>query len=150
MLDKKCCDSDFNSDLMAGKKIKLVSAVAFLDKDKRILLTKRPEGKFLAGYWEFPGGEVKEGESVQLTVVREVYEELGLKICAGCLVPNGFTSYPYEDFHLLLTLFACYNWEGIPIGKEGQELQWAKISEIQNFEMPEANQFLIPLIRTLL
>lgn len=150
MEDKKCCAPEFNEILMTNKKMHIVSAVALIDKDRRILINKRPEGKIMSGLWEFPGGKVKEGESTQAAAVREIYEEIGVKICAGCLTPIGFSSYSYTNFHLLVTLFSCYTWEGLAFGKEGQELNWIKISEIYNFEMPEPNKALISSIRAMI
>ena len=125
----------------------LVSAVALIDQDGRILIAKRPDGKSMAGLWEFPGGKVELGETPEQALVRELSEELGIKTWNSCLAPLTFASHAYEDFHLLMPLFACRKWEGIVIPKEEQELKWVYSSELKNYPMPPADKPLIPILR---
>lgn len=128
-------------------KIILVSAVALIDKEGRVLLAQRPEGKSMAGLWEFPGGKVEEGESPEDALVRELHEELGIETWNSCLAPLTFASHAYPDFHLLMPVFACRKWEGIPQPREGQTLAWAKAQELRNYPMPPADIPLIPILR---
>jgi len=121
----------------------LVSAVALLDTDGRILLAQRPEGKALAGMWEFPGGKVEAGESPEAALRREIHEELGIDLCDSCLAPFGFVTHEYEDFSLLMLLFLCRNWEGIPSGKEGQALMWRRPKDMVDLPMPPADRPLV-------
>ena len=125
----------------------LVSAVALIDQDGRILIAKRPDGKSMAGLWEFPGGKVELGETPEQALVRELSEELGIKTWNSCLAPLTFSSHAYEDFHLLMPLFACRKWEGIVIPKEEQELKWVYSNELKNYPMPPADKPLIPILR---
>lgn len=125
----------------------LVSAVALIDRDGRVLLAQRPEGKSMAGLWEFPGGKIEQGETPEAALVRELYEELGIQTWNSCLAPLTFASHSYEDFHLLMPLFACRKWEGIPHPKEGQTLKWVKPMDLRNYPMPEADVPLIPILR---
>jgi 8-oxo-dGTP diphosphatase len=127
-------------------KVVLVSAVALIDADGRILLTQRPEGKSMAGLWEFPGGKVEPGETPEVALIRELEEELGINTWSSCLAPLTFASHSYEEFHLLMPLFACRKWEGVPQGREGQTLKWARVSELRDYPMPPAD---IPLIAVL-
>ena len=128
----------------------LVSAVALIDRDGRILLAQRPEGKSMAGLWEFPGGKIEEGESPEACLVRELHEELGIETWNSCLAPLTFASHRYEAFHLLMPLFVCRKWEGIPVAREGQALAWARASELRDYPMPPADIPLIPILRDLL
>ncbi|MBT8153553.1 8-oxo-dGTP diphosphatase MutT [Epibacterium ulvae] len=125
----------------------LVSAVALIDPDGRILLAQRPEGKSMAGMWEFPGGKIEPGETPEAALVRELQEELGINTWKSCLAPLTFASHSYEDFHLLMPLFACRKWEGIPQGKEGQTLKWVIPQDLRNYDMPPADIPLIPILR---
>ena len=125
----------------------LVSAVALIDKDGRILIAKRPDGKSMAGLWEFPGGKVELGETPEQALVRELSEELGITTWNSCLAPLTFSSHAYEDFHLLMPLFVCRKWEGIVIPKEEQELKWVNSNELKNYPMPPADKPLIPILR---
>lgn len=125
----------------------LVSAVALIDQDGRILIAKRPDGKSMAGLWEFPGGKVELGETPEQALVRELSEELGIKTWNSCLAPMTFASHAYKDFHLLMPLFVCRKWEGIVIPKEEQELKWVYSSELKNYPMPPADKPLIPILR---
>ena len=128
-------------------KIVLVSAVALVDPDGRILIAQRPEGKSLAGLWEFPGGKVEPGETPEEALVRELYEELGIETWQSCLAPLTFASHRYDDFHLLMPLFACRRWQGTVQAKEGQSLKWVRASELKNYPMPPADIPLIPILR---
>ena len=129
------------------KKVVLVSAVALIDPDGRVLLAQRPEGKSMAGLWEFPGGKVEAGETPEEAVIRELHEELGIDTWSSCLGPLTFASHAYEDFHLLMPLFACRRWNGTPQSKEGQALKWVKAQDLRNFPMPPADIPLIPILR---
>ena len=110
----------------------LVSAVALIDIDGRVLIAQRPEGKSMAGLWEFPGGKVEAGETPELALMRELEEELGIETWESCLAPLTFASHTYDDFHLLMPLFACRKWKGTPHGKEGQNLKWVRVNELKN------------------
>ena len=125
----------------------LVSAVALIDRDGRILLAQRPEGKSMAGLWEFPGGKIEEGETPEAALVRELEEELGIKTWNSCLAPLTFASYSYDSFHLLMPLFACRKWEGTPIAQEGQTLKWVLPKDLRDYPMPPADVPLIPILR---
>lgn len=128
----------------------LVSAVALIDVDGRILLAQRPEGKSMAGRWEFPGGKVEPGETPEAALIRELDEELGINTWRSCLAPLTFASHGYDDFHLLMPVFACRKWEGTPQPKEGQTLAWARVSELRDYPMPPADIPLIAMLRDLL
>ena len=128
-------------------KIVLVSAVALIDPDGRVLLAQRPEGKSLAGLWEFPGGKVDPGETPEAALIRELREELGSETKASCLAPQTFASHSYDDFHLLMPLFACRRWEGIATGREGQTLAWVRPEKLRDYPMPPADIPLIPILR---
>jgi 8-oxo-dGTP diphosphatase len=128
-------------------KIVLVSAVALIDPDGRVLLAQRPEGKSLAGLWEFPGGKVDPGETPEAALIRELREELGIETKASCLAPLTFASHSYDDFHLLMPLFACRRWEGIATGREGQTLAWVRPEKLRDYPMPPADVPLIPILR---
>lgn len=125
----------------------LVSAVALIDRDGRILLAQRPEGKSMAGLWEFPGGKVEQGETPEVALIRELQEELGIDTWSSCLAPLTFASHSYEDFHLLMPLFACRKWDGIPQAQEGQTLKWVRAAELRDYPMPPADIPLIPILR---
>ena len=127
-------------------KIVLVAAVALIDRDGRILLARRPEGKPMAGLWEFPGGKIEPGETPEACLIRELHEELGIDTWESCLAPLSFASHTYDDFHLLMPLFACRKWEGIAHGREGQALAWALPARLGDYAMPPAD---IPLIAVL-
>ncbi len=128
-------------------KIILVSAVALIDADGRVLLAQRPEGKSMAGLWEFPGGKVEPGETPEAALIRELQEELGINTWQSCLAPLTFASHAYETFHLLMPLFACRRWEGIPSPREGQQLAWVKPERLRDYPMPPADSPLIPILR---
>jgi len=128
-------------------KIILVSAVALIDTDGRILLAQRPEGKSMAGLWEFPGGKVEPDESPEVALIRELQEELGIDTWESCLAPLTFASHAYESFHLLMPLFACRKWEGTPQSKEGQALKWVHARDLRDYPMPPADIPLSPILR---
>ena len=128
-------------------KMVLVSAVALIDVDGRILLAQRPEGKSMAGLWEFPGGKVEAGETPEQALIRELEEELGINTWASCLAPLTFASHAYEDFHLLMPLFACRKWEGTPTPRENQKLAWVFAKDLRKYPMPAADVPLIPILR---
>jgi 8-oxo-dGTP diphosphatase len=134
----------------AGRKILLVAACALIDADGRILLAQRPEGKSLAGLWEFPGGKVEPGETPEETLVRELEEELGIKTKIACLAPLTFASHSYETFHLLMPLYICRRYEGIAQGREGQALKWVRAAALRDYPMPPADEPLIPMLQDLL
>jgi 8-oxo-dGTP diphosphatase len=128
----------------------LVVACALVDADGRILIAQRPEGKKMAGLWEFPGGKVEPGETPEATLVRELREELGIETKSACLAPLTFASHAYEDWHILMPLYVCRRWEGIPQPHEGQALKWVRAKELRNYPMPPADLPLIaPLIELL-
>ncbi len=134
----------------AGRKIVLVAACALIDVDGRILLAQRPEGKSLAGLWEFPGGKVEAGETPEETLVRELQEELGIQTKIACLAPLTFASHTYETFHLLMPLYICRRYEGIPYGREGQAIKWVRPQALRDYPMPPADEPLIPFLQDLL
>lgn len=125
----------------------LVSAVALIDRDGRVLLAQRPEGKSMAGLWEFPGGKVEAGETPEAALIRELQEELGIDTHTSCLAPLTFASHTYEDFHLLMPLFACRKWQGQPEAREGQRLAWVRPNALREYPMPPADIPLIPVLR---
>lgn len=125
----------------------LVSAVALIDADGRVLLAQRPEGKSMAGLWEFPGGKVEAGETPEAALIRELHEEVGIDTWQSCLAPLTFASHSYEDFHLLMPLFACRKWQGIPQSREGQRLAWVRPDNLRSYPMPPADLPLIPILR---
>ncbi len=131
-------------------KIVLVAAVALIDPDGRILLAKRPEGKTLAGLWEFPGGKVEQGERPEVALIRELKEELGIDVEHSCLAPLTFASHAYDEFHLLMPLYVCRRWQGIAQALEGQELKWVFAKNLRDYPMPPADLPLIPHLQELL
>ncbi|HIE20295.1 MAG TPA: (deoxy)nucleoside triphosphate pyrophosphohydrolase [Rhodospirillales bacterium] len=128
----------------------LVVAVALVDADDRVLIAKRPEGKTMAGLWEFPGGKVNPGELPETALVRELLEELGIDITESCLAPVTFASHLYDDFHLLMPLYVCRVWEGTVEAREGQELKWVRPVRLGDYDMPPANAPLVAMLRDLL
>ncbi|MGY6548036.1 MAG: 8-oxo-dGTP diphosphatase MutT [Roseinatronobacter sp.] len=128
-------------------KLVLVSAVALIDADGRVLLAQRPEGKSMAGLWEFPGGKVEPGETPEAALIRELHEELGIDTWASCLAPLSFASHSYDDFHLLMPLFACRKWQGQLQSREGQALRWVRPEALRDYPMPAADLPLIPVLR---
>jgi len=128
----------------------LVVAVALVDPDGRVLLAQRPEGKAMAGLWEFPGGKVDPGERPEQALIRELREELGIDTEASCLAPLSFASHAYDDFHLLMPLWVCRKWEGIAMPREGQVLKWVRPNDLRGYPMPAADLPLIPVLQDLL
>jgi 8-oxo-dGTP diphosphatase len=125
----------------------LVAAVALVDTDGRVLLAQRPPGRSLAGLWEFPGGKVEQGESPEVALIRELHEELGIDTWKSCLAPLTFASHAYEKFHLLMPLFVCRRWQGIPEPREGQTLAWVRPAAMREYPMPPADLPLVPILR---
>jgi 8-oxo-dGTP diphosphatase len=132
------------------KPIVLVAACALIDGDGRILLTRRPEGKTMAGLWEFPGGKLDPGETPEEALIRELKEELGIDVATACLAPFAFASHGYEGFHLLMPLFLCRRWKGSPEPREGQALAWVRPDQLAAYPMPPADRPLVPLLRDFL
>ena len=128
----------------------LVVAVALIDRDGRILIAQRPEGKAMAGLWEFPGGKVEPGESPDAALIRELQEELGVDTRQSCLAPLTFASHAYDDFHLLMPLYVCRVWKGIPRAKEGQKLDWVRPMQLTDYPMPPADVPLVAMLRDFL
>jgi len=128
----------------------LVSAVALVDDDNRILIAQRPEGKSMAGLWEFPGGKVEADESPEAALIRELKEELAIDVTEACLAPFTFASHGYEKFHLLMPLYVCRRWSGTPIPAEGQVLKWVRANQLKEYPMPPADIPLIAMLRDLL
>jgi 8-oxo-dGTP diphosphatase len=124
----------------------LVSAVALIDRDGRVLLAQRPKGKPMEGLWEFPGGKVETHETPEVALLRELEEELGINTWESCLAPLTFASHTYETFHLVMPLFVCRKWKGIPHPRENQKLKWVTKQELRLHSMPEAD---IPLVSIL-
>ncbi len=129
-------------------KMVLVTAVALIDTDGRVLLAQRPEGKSMAGLWEFPGGKVEPGETPENALIRELHEELGIETHVSCLAPLSFASHSYDDFHLLMPLFICRRWKGIVQPREGQKLTWARAGDLRSYDMPPADIPLIPILQS--
>ena len=125
----------------------LVSAVALIDVDGRVLITQRPPGKSWAGLWELPGGKIEPGETPEVALIRELQEELGIDTWASCLAPLTFASHAYDDFHLLMPLFACRKWDGVPTSREGQALKWVRANALRDYPMPPADIPLISILR---
>jgi 8-oxo-dGTP diphosphatase len=128
----------------------LVAAAALVDADGRVLLARRPPGKSMAGLWEFPGGKVNAGETPEAALIRELAEELGINTSESCLAPFTFASHSYPDFHLLMPLYVCRKWSGLPRGREGQQLAWARPRRLDDYPMPPADKPLVAMLRDLL
>lgn len=147
-LSEGCWQADTRS--VSTGKVLLVVAAALVDFDGRVLIAKRPPGKTMAGLWEFPGGKVNDGETPEAALIRELQEELGIDTRQSCLAPIAFASHAYDDFHLLMPLFACRVWQGEPTPSEGQELAWVRPVRLRDYPMPPADEPLIALLRDLL
>jgi 8-oxo-dGTP diphosphatase len=133
-----------------AKPLLLVAACALIDADGRILLARRPEGKRLAGLWEFPGGKLEPGETPEAALIRELEEELGIVVKQACLAPFVFASHGYERFHLLMPLFLCRRWQGSPTAREGQTIRWVRPDELADYPFLPADRPLLPMLRDLL
>ncbi|SDW21680.1 8-oxo-dGTP diphosphatase [Albimonas donghaensis] len=130
-----------------SKPLVLVAACALVDPDGRVLLAQRPDGKSMAGLWEFPGGKLEPGETPEACLIRELHEELGVETWESCLAPLTFASHGYETFHLMMPLFVCRRWQGVARGREGQKLVWAKPNALRDYPMPPADLPLIPILQ---
>ncbi len=128
---------------MSHRKILLVVACALVDTDRRVLIAQRPEGKSFAGLWEFPGGKVEEGETPEAALIRELEEELGVATKTACLAPLTFVSHAYESFHLLMPLYVCRKWTGLPHAREHIALKWVRPQQLRDYPMPPADEPLI-------
>jgi 8-oxo-dGTP diphosphatase len=135
---------------MSNQTLLLVAAAALVDVDGRVLVQQRPEGKAMAGLWEFPGGKVEGDESLEQTLIRELKEELDIDVTAACLAPFTFASHAYDEFRLLMPLFVCRVWEGTPKSVEGQALQWLRPMRMGDLAMPPADRPLVAMLRDLL
>jgi 8-oxo-dGTP diphosphatase len=133
-----------------AKPVVLVAAVALIDADGRVLIAQRPEGKAMAGLWEFPGGKVEAGETPEAALIRELKEELGIDITATCLAPFTFASHTYERFHLLMPLYVCRRWQGTPVAHEHTALKWVRPLKLTDYPMPPADVPLVAMLRDLL
>ena len=128
-------------------RVVLVSAVALIDRDGRVLIAKRPEGKSMAGLWEFPGGKVEPGETPESALIRELHEELGIETWSSCLAPLTFASHTYDDFHLLMPLFVCRKWDGVARPREHAALKWVGVRDLADYPMPAADVPLVAVLR---
>ena len=131
-------------------KLVLVAACALVDSDGRVLIAQRPQGKAMAGLWEFPGGKIEQGEQPEHSLIRELKEELGIVVKEQCVAPLTFASHLYPDFHLLMPLYVCRRWEGIVQAREGQKLKWVRVNELRSYPMPPADEPLISHLIALL
>ncbi len=149
---KSCTGAAITDDLPPLPYLKVITVVAVLliDQDNRILLAQRPKGKPMAGLWEFPGGKIDQGETPEYALIREMNEELGIMTGEDCLQPVTFASHSYDDFHLLMPVFACRTWKGTPQGREGQNLKWVHKQDLNKYDMPQADIPLIPLIHQMI
>lgn len=146
-------DDLFGADdpaIASGSALLLVAACALVDSDSRVLIARRPEGKPMAGLWEFPGGKLQPGETPEAALIRELREELGIDVAATCLAPFAFASHAYERFHLLMPLYVCRRWRGRPEAHEGQTLAWVRAARLADYPMPPADKPLVAMLRDLL
>jgi 8-oxo-dGTP diphosphatase len=132
------------------KPLVLVVAAALIDVDGRVLICKRPQGKHLAGMWEFPGGKVENAETPEVCLIRELNEELGIEVTEACLAPFAFTSHGYDSFHLLMPLYLCRRWNGVVQAREHEAIAWVKPNQMADYPMPPADAPLVAWLRDLL
>ena len=142
--------SDTAAAVSRERPVVLVAAVALIDPDGRVLIAQRPEGKVMAGLWEFPGGKVQDGETPEAALIRELREELAIDTQASCLAPFTFASHAYDDFHLLMPLYLCRQWHGTAQPLEGQALKWVRANALRDYPMPPADRPLIAMLRDFL
>lgn len=135
---------------MSQFELLLVVACALVDADRRVLIGRRPEGKSLAGLWEFPGGKMEPGESPEVALIRELEEELGISTQSACLAPVSFASHSYENFHLLMPLYVCRKWRGTPQPKAHSALKWVRPQAMRDYPMPPADEPLVAALCDLL
>ncbi len=135
---------------MTASRMTIVVAVALVDADGRVLLARRPAGKAMAGLWEFPGGKLHSGETPEAGLIRELREELGIDTEESCLAPFTFASHAYDEFHLLMPLYVCRTWQGVPAPREGQRLAWVRPAALRDYPMPPADKPLVAMLRDLL
>lgn len=135
---------------MSAQSILLVVACALVDADRRVLIAQRPAGKAMAGLWEFPGGKIEAGETPEAALIRELEEELGIATQAACLAPVSFASHSYENFHLLMPLYVCRKWQGMPVPREHVALKWVRPQALRDYAMPPADEPLIAALCDLL
>ena len=145
-MEHACCADKSLLPLNDKRRLIWVAAALLIDDQNRVLLAQRPEGKPMAGLWEFPGGKVNEGELPEFALVRELHEELGITVQPGCLQPMTFASYPYPDFHLFMPIYGCRIWQGTPQPREGQKLAWVPKQEWRNYKMPPADDKILPIL----
>ena len=131
-------------------RIVLVAAAALIDRDNRILLAQRPDGKAMAGLWEFPGGKIEAGETPETALIRELNEELGIDVTKACLAPFTFASHAYDGFHLVMPLYICRKWRGDVTPREGQQITWVRVNKLRTYPMPPADEPLIAMLQDLL
>ena len=131
------------------KNLKIVVSIALINNENEILLSKRPEKKHLSGFWEFPGGKVEEGETPEKALVREVKEELNIDINNKCIAPLSFSEFDYNNFQLLLLLYICRRWDGVPMSMENNKLEWVKPNMLRDYKMPPADDSLIYCLQDL-
>ena len=148
--DPGCLQADGRAASAVDLPMVLVVAVALIDVDHRVLLARRPEGKSMAGLWELPGGKVAEGELPEAALIRELKEELDIDVTGSCLAPLTFASHSYDDFHLLMPVFACRVWKGTPTPREGQQLKWLRPTAMRDLPMPPADVPLVALLRDMI
>jgi 8-oxo-dGTP diphosphatase len=131
------------------KDLRIVVSIALINDANEILLSKRPEKKHLSGYWEFPGGKVENGELPEIALIREIREELNIDINNKCVAPLSFSEFDYKEFQIILLLYVCRRWEGVPKSMENNILKWVKPNELRKYKMPPADNALIYCIQDL-